>query len=417
MIRTLLALVLITLWPALPADAHLMPNTAIYLDFGDDRIEAEILVPVAELEFAAQKRINWHDPAVVRATAASLAARFVVRGDDGRAWRVTLRDAGTADESWAPDIRARLALQPAPGGDPRRFTIAYDAVTDRLPNHFVLLFARSDYRGGKLGGEPAMIGGLQGRGATARIDRGAGSGWAGFRAAIALGMHHIAEGHDHLLFLIALILPAPLLVAGRRWGGYGGGRHLVRGLIAVITAFTIGHSITLIGGAFFGWRLASQPVEIGIALSILISAVHAWRPIFAGREAVVAGGFGLVHGLAFATLIGDYGLDRWQKAQSILGFNLGIEVVQLLVVAAVLPALILLARTPAYPPIRSAGALFAGAAAIAWGVERIAGTANPVAGAIDAGLAQAPWLLAALTLGAVLIYGRYGKGRDPIAAP
>lgn len=412
-----LLLMLGGLLAAAPAAAHLMPNTAIYLDFGDDRIEAEILVPVAELEFAGQRRIDWRDAAVVRRVAASLAARFKVHADDGRPWRVRLLAAGTADESWAPDIVTRLALEPPAKANPRRFTIAYDAVTDRLPNHFVLLFARSDYRGGKLGGEPAMIGGLQGRGGTAKVDRGAGSGWAGLRAAIALGMHHIAEGHDHLLFLIALILPAPLIVSGRRWGRYGGGRHLVRGLIAVITAFTVGHSVTLIGGAFFGWRLASQPVEIGIALSILISAIHAWRPIFAGREALVAGGFGLVHGLAFATLIGDYGLDRWQKAQSILGFNLGIEIVQLAVVAAFLPALILLARTPAYPPIRSAGAVLAGGAAIAWGVERIAGTANPVAGAIDMALSHAPWLLAALTVLGLLAYAKYGKGRDPIAAP
>ncbi len=106
----------------------------------------------------------------------------------------------------------------------------------------------------------------------------------------------------------------------------------------MVTAFTIGHSITLIGGAFFGWALPSRPVEVLIAISILVSAIHACRPLFPGREAWVAGGFGLVHGLAFATLIGRFGLEPLQKAQSILGFNLGIELVQLGVVLAILPA-------------------------------------------------------------------------------
>src|SRR5438045_3779903 len=104
-------------------------------------------------------------------------------------------------------------------------------------------------------------------------------------------------------------------------------------LAGVVSAFTLGHSVTLIGGAFFGWRLPAQPVEVAIAVSILVSAVHAARPLFAGREPWVAAGFGLVHGLAFATVIGNFGLDPLEKAQSILGFNLGIELVQLAVVA------------------------------------------------------------------------------------
>jgi hypothetical protein len=217
-------------------------------------------------------------------------------------------------------------------------------------------------------------------------------------------MHHIAEGHDHLLFLIALLLPAPVLAAGRRWNGYGGWRHTLRTLVAVVSAFTVGHSVTLIGGAFFGWQLPVQPVEVGIAVSILVSAIHAWRPLFPGREAFVAAGFGLIHGLAFATLIGRFGLDPMQKAKSILGFNLGIELVQLMVVAAVMPALVMLAHTRWYAVFRPAGAVLAGVAATAWILERSLGVDNPVGRAIDTGLNHAPWLFAALIAGALLAF-------------
>jgi hypothetical protein len=196
-----------------------------------------------------------------------------------------------------------------------------------------------------------------------------------------------------------------VLAAGGRWSGYAGWRRTFRSLAIIVTAFSIGHSLTLIGGALFGWELPTQPVEILIAVSILISAIHAWRPLFPGREALVAGGFGLVHGLAFATLIGQIGLDPWQTALSILGFNLGIELIQLLVVAAVMPALIWLARTEHYRPVRTAGAAIAAVAAIFWIIERATGQDFAPARFVDAALGYAPWLflLGLIASGAALL--------------
>ena len=71
------------------------------------------------------------------------------------------------------------------------------------------------------------------------------SGGAGFRSLFRLGMRHIAEGTDHLLFLLALLLPAPLLVIGSRWAGFAGVRHSLLRILKIVTAFTVGHSITL----------------------------------------------------------------------------------------------------------------------------------------------------------------------------
>ena len=411
-----LALLLAAVLAPSPAAAHLTPNSVVMLDFGSSRAAAEITVPASELAFATGLRVRRpDDPAVI----GYFAERLGVRAPDGRAWTVRPRGLALAGEGWAQDIVAAFDLLPPPGASPRRFDLDYRGVIDRLPNHFVLVFARSDVASGVLSTDTQMIGALQAQQTRLHVDRGQGSAWAGFKGAIGLGMAHIAEGHDHLLFLIALLLPAPLLAAGRRWGGYGGLRHTARRLVQVVSAFTVGHSVTLIGGAFFGWKLPSQPVEVGIAVSILVSAVHAWRPLFAGREALLAGLFGLVHGLAFATIIGNFGLEPLQKAQSILGFNLGIELVQLIVVAATTPALVMLAQTRLYPPFRATGALFAGIAALAWIVERVGGVENPVGRVIDAGLGRAPWLLLALTLGAgvaLLRQRRSGAGARPSVA-
>jgi hypothetical protein len=213
-----------------------------------------------------------------------------------------------------------------------------------------------------------------------------------------LGARHIAEGTDHLLFLLALILPAPLIAAGGRWGGYAGGKTALRRIVKVVTAFTLGHSITLVIGAL-GWaRLPDAVVESAIALSILVSAVHALVPIFRGREVYIAGGFGLVHGLAFASTLTGLGLDPWALASSVLGFNLGIEAFQLLVILAAMPWLVLLARSRAYGPFRIAGATLTGIAAAAWFAERAVGWDNPIAPVVEGVASHAPWLLAGLAV-------------------
>jgi hypothetical protein len=168
-----------------------------------------------------------------------------------------------------------------------------------------------------------------------------------------------------------LLLPAALLVQDGRWGAYGGPRHLLGKLAGVVTAFTVGHTLTLVLGATGLAVLPSQPVEIAIAVSIMLSALHAWRPLFPHREAWIAGGFGLVHGLAFATAISALQLRGLRLAAGILAFNLGIETVQMLVVLVAAPLLILLARGPYYQRTRQLAAVGAGVMALVWIVERV----------------------------------------------
>jgi hypothetical protein len=119
------------------------------------------------------------------------------------------------------------------------------------------------------------------------------------------GVRQIAEGTDHLLFLLMFLLVAPLLVVARRWqpapptASTGALRRTVR----VVTAFTVGHSATLIAAAIGGLRVAGPWVEVLIAVSILVTAIHALRPLFPPRgEPFIAGGFGPIHGLAFSTV-------------------------------------------------------------------------------------------------------------------
>jgi hypothetical protein len=227
---------------------------------------------------------------------------------------------------------------------------------------------------------------------------------SGFAGAFRLGVRHIAEGTDHLLFLLALLLPAPLLACGRRWSGRATIRGSLMQIFRIVTAFTIGHSLTLALAACGLVRLPSRPVEVLIAVSIFISAVHAIRPLFPEREALIAAFFGLIHGLAFATVISDLGFSGWYRLVSILGFNIGIEAMQLAVVAAILPSLLLLSRTRAYSLLRVSTALFAGLASAGWTIERIAGMQSSVDLIVNSLAHRAAWIAPGLFLASLMCW-------------
>lgn len=228
--------------------------------------------------------------------------------------------------------------------------------------------------------------------------------FAGVTSMFRLGMRHIAEGTDHLLFLIALLLPAPLLATGSRWTTKASvGRSLIQ-ILRVVTAFTVGHSVTLALGASGLVSLPTHPVEVLIAVSILISAVHALRPIFPGREPLIAAGFGLIHGLAFATTLQNLGVGAWQRLASILGFNLGIETMQVVVVCATLPSFIVLSRTPLYKVFRIVGATIAAITSMGWILERLFSLGSSVDVWVSRAAEHASWIALVLALGSLVAW-------------
>jgi hypothetical protein len=197
-----------------------------------------------------------------------------------------------------------------------------------------------------------------------------------------LGATHILEGTDHLLFLLILLLPAPLRAARNRWQELVDTRTTVHRIARTTLAFTVGHSLALALSAFGSLDIPARPVEAFIAVSILVGAVHAIRPLFPGREAVVAGVFGLGHGLAFSLVLAEMHLSAAQLALSLAGFNLGIEAMQLLLVLLALPSLIALSRLPRHATLRNTCAALTAGAALGWLLDRL-GVPNPVARAAD----------------------------------
>jgi hypothetical protein len=179
-----------------------------------------------------------------------------------------------------------------------------------------------------------------------------------------LGIEHIAGGIDHLLFVFGLLL----LTTGTRQ------------LIATITAFTLGHSVTLALAALDLVQVPQAPVEVVIALTIYILAVELAREVATGstllrrRPWAMAFSFGLLHGLGFAGALREAGLPQNDVPLALLAFNVGIEAGQvafvLVILAATAAARPLLRSLPA--PLRRAPVYAMGAASFYWILERAA---------------------------------------------
>ena len=149
---------------------------------------------------------------------------------------------------------------------------------------------------------------------------------------VSLGFHHILDGIDHLLFVFCLVIPFRRL----------------RPLIAIVTSFTVAHSITLIGSAF---GLAPNAlwfpplIEVLIALSIVYKALENIVGPKLQRRWLIAFGFGLVHGFGFSFALRDsLQFAGSHLLTSLLAFNVGVELGQIAVLLVAIPALVLLFR-------------------------------------------------------------------------
>jgi hypothetical protein len=151
------------------------------------------------------------------------------------------------------------------------------------------------------------------------------------------GVWHIWTGYDHLLFLVALLLPAVLRRVRHEWVAAVSLRAATWRVASVVTAFTLAHSITLTLAALHVVSLPSRLVESSIALSVVLAALNNIRPMVTERTWAFAFGFGLLHGFGFAGALADLGLPRSGLALCLFAFNVVVELGQLAVLAAVLP--------------------------------------------------------------------------------
>lgn len=184
--------------------------------------------------------------------------------------------------------------------------------------------------------------------------------WRNSVAYLRLGIFHILTGYDHLSFLLALLLGATL---SRRTTGPRPGpgrlaapasprteaaaasvRQALGGAVSVISAFTVAHSLTLIAQVLRPGSVPTRWVEPAIAFSVAYVGFENLIPRAPHHRWLLVFGFGLVHGLGFASVLREIGLPRRGLVLCLLSFNLGVEMGQLMVLALTFPILLAAAR-------------------------------------------------------------------------
>jgi hydrogenase/urease accessory protein HupE len=184
-----------------------------------------------------------------------------------------------------------------------------------------------------------------------------------FFAIVKVGIGHILTGYDHLTFLLALLLvPAP--EPDKR-------KKLLWALLGVLTAFTLGHTLSLAIASLSGIAPSPRIVEPAIALSIAYVAaenflVKSWR-----HRWLLTFPFGLVHGFGFASGLLDLAVDQADLPRALFAFNVGVEVGQLAVLAVVLPAVLWAQRLARYTTLRRVLSGLIIALGLMWFVLRI----------------------------------------------
>lgn len=186
------------------------------------------------------------------------------------------------------------------------------------------------------------------------------------------GVWHIWIGFDHILFLISLLLPAVFLRKENNWEAVETFWPACKTVLKIVTLFTVAHSITLWLAVMEYVNLPSGFVEATIAFSIIVTAVLNLYPAMKLPTWLIAFGFGLIHGFGFANVLVDLGLSSMTLAVSLFGFNVGVELGQIAIVAVFLPIAFLIRDTRFYRKVVFiGGSILIAVIAIIWFAERV----------------------------------------------
>ena len=252
-----------------------------------------------------------------------------------------------------------------PGKDkvPKKFDLEYDLFFDLDPQHRGLL--NIQHKGKTLSTifSPDK--------STQHFNLDSLNPWNQFLDFLKNGIWHIWIGIDHILFLLALLLPAVLIRTTNQWQSVSNFKSAFWNVFKIVTAFTIAHSITLSLAALGVIQLPSRLVESAIAASVVLAALNNIFPILKEGRWVVAFIFGLIHGFGFASVLMDLGLPKNTLLIALVSFNIGVEIGQLVIVSLFLPIAYKLKQSWIYQKlILLAGSILIVLIALIWFIER-----------------------------------------------
>ena len=409
-----------------PASAHRNDESYLYLDVGDRSLSGRVELPYPDLrsEFGFELEGT---PDELRAEIESeldflqtYAADETSIGVDGETWDMTFEGYELLfEESSGPNglgyVVLPFVVDLTRSSVPQVLDVTFTPFLDEIDDRNNITLVANDWKRGVFDEETNELLLHTSGSPTGEVDLGDSSQWKNFRTSIDLGVDHIRTGPDHVFFVLALLLPAVLILVAGAWRPSPSFGYSLLRIVLVATMFTIAHSITFtLAGLDYLPLPPSKLVETIIALSIAAAALHNLRPVLGHREWLLAFVFGLFHGMGFAGLVESLDIDRSTQLVSLLGRNVGIEIAQLVIIFVTFPLLFVLRRTRIYMPLFYAISIGLAVLSMVWVVERIFELDLKVNRGVDFVLEwpRALYAMAALTLLAGAYYwweDRHGR--------
>jgi hypothetical protein len=359
MLRALLAATL--LWIAAPAWAHKPSDSYLTLKVSGQQVSGQWDIALRDLDFAlnldqdGNGELTWDEIRSQHSAIAAYALGRLALSNGASACPVTAAE--QLIDNHTDGAYTVLRFTAACPGKLEALGVGYRLFADTDPQHKGLL---------KLGYEGVTSTAIfEPSHARQTLTLRAPGKWKQFADYVKHGVWHIWIGFDHILFLLSLLLPAVLLADKEH-----SFKASLVDVLKVVTAFTLAHSLTLTLASLHVLALPSRWVESAIAASVVVAALNNIVPLFRGRRPVAAFAFGLIHGFGFASVLADLGLPQGALALSLAGFNVGVELGQLAIVAAFLPLAFWIRRTWFYRQLMTTGSALIALLAVVWLVER-----------------------------------------------
>ncbi|MEO7385315.1 MAG: HupE/UreJ family protein [Gammaproteobacteria bacterium] len=329
-----------------PAAAHKPSDSYLTLEWDGDRIDGRWDIALRDLDYAigldadGDGNLRWGEVKARHAQISAYALSHLTLAKGGSPCPTTAATQQIDIHSDGTYTVLRFAAScPTVGGT---LAVGYSLFFNLDPTHHGLLKLRVSGREIAAILTPASPEFLTGADGL--------SLWSGFFAYVVEGIWHIWIGYDHIAFLLLLLLPVALRRRNGAWEPMPDVRSTGIAILKIVTGFTAAHSITLTLATLQIVVLPAKPVEVGIAISVAAAAVYNLLPIRndPGYGWRIAFGFGLLHGFGFANVLGDLGLAGVNVAVTLAGFNLGVELGQLSIVAVLMPIIYLVRKRRFY---------------------------------------------------------------------
>jgi hypothetical protein len=376
--KALLIALLVPVFLSLPStgDAHRLGEGYVFVNIGENGVRGEITVTLRDLdrvlnldvdgngvvsddEFSnSEERIR--DYVASSVTISAPGGDNVIRLGEFSLQRLDVGRYVAIEYDSAPlDVRQDLVVR-------------YSMIFESDPSHRGFLVLQSNAVTGESWdgeGEEILIFTPGGRERVLPVD--GVSAWSSFGDFLVHGVWHIWIGLDHILFLVALVLPSVLIRNKDAWQPVEGIRSTLWEVVKIVTLFTIAHTITLTLATLSVVELPSRLVESVIAASVAFAALNNVYPILRKGIGYVVFTFGLFHGFGFASVLQDLIISPKTMIVDLLAFNVGVEIGQIVIVAALVPILFAIRAQRYYVPlVLRSGSVLIGGLAILWLAER-----------------------------------------------